>query len=100
MKNGWIVPPRTNNEDIYSYYCKCSAIFTTTSISKNQQPEAQCPQCANEYFINTIEWENAQGTKIWKEFFWETEVINTSDDWIVNLFFKISSLYFQKTQLS
>ena len=89
MKNSWIVADLSEDPNIYNYYCKCSLGFKVDAISKSESFEVSCPKCGNDYFIDALEWESGQGTRIWKGFLWEKEIVNSEDHWSVNLFFTI-----------
>ena len=88
MKNRWVLILSSKEVNSFNYYCKCSHEFKRNfSLEKTDAPEILCPKCGNDYFIDTREWEGGTGTRIWKEFSWEKDIINSDDSWSVNLFF-------------
>lgn len=88
-KNSWsfsILNPTIRKYE-HHYFCSCSKKFKVrTEINGSEAPDVVlCPVCGNDYFKDSIAFENMSSTRIWKEFKWLSRVSEDTECWRVTL---------------
>lgn len=92
LKNSWVlsVKNRSNTKYDHHYFCGCGKeLRLSTSIEQHEEPEILCPLCANDYFINTDEFENMNGARIWRSFHSDVSTFQNTQEWRVDLTYDV-----------
>jgi hypothetical protein len=99
-KNSWffsILNPTIRKYE-HHYFCSCSKKFKVrTEIDEPEAPDVLCPICGNDYFKDSIAFENMSSTKIWKEFKWLSRASEDKECWRITLKYE-TPIYCYDTQ--
>ena len=91
-KNSWIVSLLKNSEEkiSHNYFCQCSHRFTLkTKTNQIEAPDVLCPLCGNDYFLDSKDFTSKDGVQIYKDFYWDNDVVVTNETWRVTLYYTI-----------
>lgn len=70
----------------HHYICTCSKNFIVqTEIDDPYAPDILCPKCGNDYFKDSIAFENMSSTRFWKDFQWISTTSEDKNCWYITI---------------